>query len=584
MAELEQATGRTMADLVSAAAERFGDKVAVRHKRDGEWAEITYGEVGTIVDEIASGLIELGLEPGDRACVLANTRPEWTFASFGISSAGATVVPVYPTNSPKECQWVAGDSAAKVVFAENADQAAKIEKVRGELPDLEHVVLVEGEADGAITLDELRAKGREADHGDEIASRRDGVADDDPYTIIYTSGTTGNPKGVVLTHGNAGSVSAVIHDLDFVSGDDVTYLYLPMAHVFALICVLGAVDIGAPIVYFGGNTKEIVAELSETKPTYFPSVPRIFEKIYTLVTSNTDKDTLKKGIEVGMKVRKGEAEPDETYEQFDQKLFKNVRAAFGGEVQQAVTGAAPIAADILEFFYACGVTVLEGWGLTETVGIGCVNTPDAFNFGTVARPVPGVEVKTADDGELLMKGPNIFKEYWRNEEATRETFTDDGWFRTGDVGEIDDRGFVKITGRMKDIIITAGGKNLTPSNIENDLKQSRWISQAVMHGDRRPFPVALITLDEEEILPWAKEQGLPEDIGELAKDEKVRELIQGVLDEVNSNHAQVAQIKKFEILDHDLSQETGELTPTLKVKRNVVNEKYADLFDKLYSK
>jgi long-chain acyl-CoA synthetase len=313
-------------------------------------------------------------------------------------------------------------------------------------------------------------------------------------------------------------------------------------------------------------------------------VPRIFEKIYTLVTSNTDAGTLAKAVEVGVKVRRGEAEPDETFNAFEEQLFKNVRAAFGGQIRQAVTGAAPIAPDILEFFYACGVTVLEGWGLTETTGIGCVNTPDAFRFGTVGKAVPGVEVKTAGDGELLMKGPNVFREYWHNEEATRETFTDDGWFRTGDVGEIDDEGFVKITGRMKDIIITAGGKNLTPSNIENELKQSRWISQAVMHGDRRPFPVALITLDEEEIVPWAKEQGLPTDIGELAQDDRVRELVQDVLDEVNSGHAQVAQIKKFEILDHDLSQDTGELTPTLKVKRNVVNDKYADVFDSMYSR
>src|SRR4051794_16939024 len=314
MAQLEQATGRTMADLASAAAERFGDKVAVRHKRDGEWAELTYGEMGAIVDEIAQGLIELGFQAGDRACVLANTRPEWTFASFGIPSAGGVVVPIYPTNSPKECQWVAGDSEAKVVIAEDADQAAKIAKVRDELPDLEHVILIEGEAEGAISLDELRAKGRDAGHGDELVSRRDGVDENDPYTIIYTSGTTGNPKGVVLTHSNAGSVSAVIHEVELVSGDDTTYLYLPMAHVFALICVLGALDIGAPIVYFGGNPKQIVPELSETKPTYFPSVPRIFEKIYTLVTSHTDADTLKKAVEVGLKVRKGEAEPDETYE------------------------------------------------------------------------------------------------------------------------------------------------------------------------------------------------------------------------------------------------------------------------------
>jgi long-chain acyl-CoA synthetase len=581
MAELEQATGRTMADLASAAAERFGERVAVRYKRDGDWAEITYGEAGAIVEELAHGLIELGFAAGERACILANTRPEWTFASFGVSSAGGVVVPIYPTNSPKECQWVAGNSGATVLIAENPDQAAKIGQVRAELPDLEHVILIEGEAEGAISLDELRAMGRDADHSDELAARREAVAEDDPYTIIYTSGTTGSPKGVVLTHGNAGSVGAVVHELDFISGDDLSYLYLPLAHVFALICVLGAVDIGAPMVYFGGDSKKIVAELAETQPTYFPSVPRIFEKIYTLVTSNTDPGTLEQAVAVGTKVRRGEAEPDDAFEQFEEKLFKNVRAAFGGRVRQAVTGAAPIAPDILEFFYACGVTVLEGWGMTETTGIGCVNTPDALRFGTVGRAVPGVEVKADDDGELLMRGPNVFKEYWGNDEATRETL-EDGWIRTGDLGAIDDEGFVTITGRKKDIIITAGGKNLTPSNIENDLKQSRWISQAVMHGDRRPYPVALITLDEEEIVPWAEQQGLPTAIVELAGNEQVRELIQKALDDANANYAQVEQIKKFTILDHDLTQETGELTPTLKVKRNIVNDKYAELFDSLY--
>src|SRR3954451_16600342 len=582
--ELEQATGTTIADLASAAAERYGDKPAVRFKAGEEFEERSYAEVGEVIDELAKGLIDLGLGAGDRASVLANTRPEWVFASFAVSAAGGVVVPIYPTNSPKECQWVAGDSEAKVIFCEDPDQAAKVEKVRGDLPALEHVVLLDGSADGAITLDELRERGRAADHGDELAKRREAVDEDDAYTIIYTSGTTGNPKGVVLSHTNAGSVSAITRELGFVESDDEEYLYLPLAHVFALICVLGGWDVGVPIIFFSGDTKQIVPELGQTKPTYFPSVPRIFEKIYTLVSSNVDADTLKKAVEVGVKVRTGEAEPDDTFNQFEENLFSNVRAAFGGKIRQAVTGAAPIAPEILEFFYASGVTVLEGWGLTETTGIGCVNTPDAFNFGTVGRAAPGVEVKAADDGELLMKGPNVFPEYWANEEATKETFTDDGWFRTGDVGEIDDEGFVKITGRMKDIIITAGGKNLTPSNIENELKHSRWISQAVTRCDRRLFLVALITLDEEEIVPWAKEQGLPEDIAELAKEEKVRELIQDVLDDVNSNHAQVAQIKKFEILDHDLTQETGELTPTLKVKRNVINEKYADLFDRMYSK
>jgi long-chain acyl-CoA synthetase len=248
-----------------------------------------------------------------------------------------------------------------------------------------------------------------------------------------------------------------------------------------------------------------------------------------------------------------------------------------------VSGAAPISAEILEFFYACGVPVLEGWGMTETSGIGCVNTLDHLRFGTVGRPLPGVEVKVADDGEVLTKGPNVFREYWRNPEATREAFTEDGWLRTGDLGSVDDDGFLSITGRKKDIIITAGGKNLTPANLENDLQQSRWISRAVMYGDRRPYPVALISLDPEEILPWAREHGLPDDMPSLVRRGEVRELIQGELDRANAKYAQVEQIKKFELLERDLSQEAGELTPTDKIKRNVVNERYADLFEQMYA-
>jgi long-chain acyl-CoA synthetase len=247
-----------------------------------------------------------------------------------------------------------------------------------------------------------------------------------------------------------------------------------------------------------------------------------------------------------------------------------------------VSGAAPISSEILEFFYACGVPVLEGWGMTETTAIGTVNTLDHLKIGTVGRAVPGAELKIADDGEILIKGPSVFREYWRNPDATKETFTEDGWLRTGDLGSLDEDGYLTITGRKKDIIITAGGKNLTPSNLENDLKQSRWISQAVMYGDRRPYPVALITLDAEEIVPWAKERDLPEDVSELVQRDEVRELIQDVLDKANAKYAKVEQIKKFALLDHDLTQEAGELTPTLKLKRNVVNERYADVFEELY--
>ena len=272
----------------------------------------------------------------------------------------------------------------------------------------------------------------------------------------------------------------------------------------------------------------------------------------------------------------------EAYDRAEEALYGKVRGLFGGRIDKAVSGAAPISAEILEFFYACGVPVLEGFGLTETTACGVVNTLDALKFGTVGRAMPGVELKIADDGEIMMKGPNVFREYWRNPEATHDTFTDDGWFLTGDLGSLDDDGFLTITGRKKDIIITAGGKNLTPSNIENDLKQSRWVSQAVMYGDRRPYPVALITLDAEEMGPWARERGLPEDMASLVEAEEVQQLIQEVLDRANAKYAKVEQVKKFALLDHDLTQEAGELTPTLKLKRNVVNEKYSDVFEDLY--
>jgi len=583
----------TVASLPGSAAERFGSHTAARFKRDGEWRELSYAEMGEAIDEIALGLVDLGIEVGDRVCILAETRLEWTLASLGVSAAGAVAVPVYPTNAPSECKWVAGNSGARAIFCENDGQRAKIEDVRDGLPDLEHVIGID-EGGGELSLDELRARGRERDRG-ELAPRQEQVSPEDAYTIVYTSGTTGAPKGVVLTHANAMAVCQMVEELEFVEPGDVSYLYLPLAHVFALITMLATVDEGTTLIYFGGNTREILAEIIETKPTYVPSVPRIFEKLYgaamKMVASGSDEEqerfrkAVKLGVEVRMRRQRGDEVPAELAEQFEQadkEIFERVRGLFGGQVRQAVSGAAPIAPEILEFFYAAGVPVLEGWGMTETTGVGTVGTLDHFKFGTVGRALPGVEIKIAEDGEILCKGPHIFREYWRNPEATEETMSD-GWLRTGDLGELDDEGYLKITGRKKDIIITAGGKNLTPANIENDLKQSPFISQAVMYGDRKPFPVAMITLDPEEIVPWAKEQGLPEDMESLAENEKVHEIVQAELDRANSNYARVEQIKKFTILDHDLSVETGELTPSLKVKRNVIYDRYGDLFESLYS-
>jgi long-chain acyl-CoA synthetase len=583
----------TVAALPGSAAERFGSSVAARLKADGDWKELTYEEVGNAIDEVALGLLALGIRPGERVCILSDTRLEWTLASYGISAAGAVVVPVYPTNSPHECKWVAGNSGARAIFCEDEGQRKKIEQIRDELPDLEHVIGIESDG-GELSLEELRAKGRERDRA-ELSERQDGVAPEDAYTIVYTSGTTGPPKGVVLTHGNAMSVCQMVEELAIVEPGEKTYLYLPLAHVFALTAQLASYDQGTTIIYYGGNTKEILNEIVETKPTYLPSVPRIFEKLYAAAmamqedASEEDRARFQKAIEIGIEVRRrqqrGESVPEELqepFEQADKAMFGRVRKLFGGEIRQAITGAAPIAPEILEFFYAAGVPVLEGWGMTESTAVGTVATLDHFKFGSVGRALPGVELRIAEeDGEIVMRGPHVFREYWKNPEATADTLID-GWLHTGDLGELDDEGYLKITGRKKDIIITAGGKNLTPANIENDLKQSRFISQAVMYGDRRPYPVALITLDEEEILPWASKRGLPEDIGALAEHEDVRELVQKELDRANSNYAQVEQVKKFAILDHDLSVDTGELTPTLKVKRNVISDRYAELFESMY--
>jgi long-chain acyl-CoA synthetase len=590
----EASTGSTtIADLMALAARKHVDRVAVRQKRDGAWQSLTYAEVGQIVREIALGLIDLGIQPGERVSILCNTRAEWTYADFAISSAGAVVVPIYPTNSPEECEWVAGNSEAVAVICEDAGQVTKIAAVRDRLPSLRHLIVVDpsGDVGEALSLDALRERGRGGDEA-VLEQRMNRVRPDDPFTFIYTSGTTGPPKGCVLSHDNYRSVLNMCESIDVVRDDEVVYLFLPLAHAFALLVQLLTIDVGSTIAYFGGDTRAIVPELAEVKPTYLPSVPRIFEKLYTLATgklSDEDRERLRQAVDLGVKVRdleaRGEPVPEElrkAYEVADERVFRNVRAIFGGNLRQAVTGAAPIAPEILEFFYAAGVPVLEGYGMTETATVATYSTVEHHRFGTVGRALPGNEIRIAPDGEVLIKGPNIFRGYYRNDDASFGAIVDD-WLHTGDLGSLDEDGYLKITGRKKDIIITAGGKNLTPANLENDMKQSRWVSHAIMHGDRRPYPVMLITLDEEEIAQFAQERGLPTDVAELSRHPDVRGLIEGELDRANAKYAQVEQVKKFVILDHDLSQETGELTPTLKVKRNVVNEKYAELLGSLYA-
>jgi long-chain acyl-CoA synthetase len=604
---------RTIADLLPCAARAHADHAAVRCKRDGEWHDVTYGELAEIVQEIGLGLIDLGLQPGERICILANTRPEWSYVDMGATGTGAVVVPIYQTNSPEECLWVISDSDACAIVCENAEQLAKIAAIRDQVPNLRTVIVIDPPADAsppssgdahsaasadsplpAISLEEVRERGRSRP-AEELEARRAAVRPEDPFTFIYTSGTTGPPKGCVLSHGNYRAIVDMIDEIGEVRGDEVIYLYLPLAHSFALLIQLAAFDLGSTIAYFGGDVKQIVAELMEVKPTYLPSVPRVFEKVYTLAQSALaaqpaeEQEKARAAIALGVEVRdminRGEPVPPELQKPFDEadeKLFKNVRALFGGHVRQATSGAAPISPEILEFFWACGVPVFEGYGMTETATAATVSTLEHHRFGTVGRALPGVELRIADDGEILVKGPNIFQGYHNRAEASFGA-VEDGWLHTGDLGSLDADGYLSITGRKKDIIITAGGKNLTPANIENELKQCRWISQAVMHGDKRPYPVVLITLDEEEIANYAREHDLPQDVPSLARDPAVHALIERELQRANAKYAQVEQVKKFTILDHDLSQATGELTPTLKVKRNVVNEKYAALFDALYA-
>jgi len=586
----QQTTGSTtIADMLGLAAERYGERAAVKFKRDGAWHDVSFAELGEIVSEIARGLVDLGLAPGDRVALLCTTRPEWTYVDFAIAGAGGVVVPVYPTNSASECAWVVGNSEARFVVCEDASQVAKITEVRGELPALEAVVAIDPSGAGdAIALEALRERGRGRDAA-EVTERAAAVKPSDPYTFIYTSGTTGPPKGCVLSHGNYRSVLDMSEAIGALESEELVYLYLPLAHSYALLIQLLAIDLGSTIAYWGQDAKQIVPELNEIHPSYLPSVPRIFEKIYTLVTAHGEPEKIKAATRVGLAVRQlqaaGQAVPAELQAHFDgaeEALFKNVRAAFGGNLKQANTGAAPIATEILELFYACGVPVLEGYGMTETSTVSTTQTRERFKLGTVGFPIPGSEVRIAEDGEVLLKGPHIFQGYYKMQDESFGAIVD-GWLHTGDLGSLDEDGFLTITGRKKDIIITSGGKNLTPANLENDLKQSRWISQAVMYGDRRPYLVALLTLDPEEAPALAQQLGIEDpDPAALSEDARVHELVQGILDDVNRNYAPVEQVKRFTILDHDLTQETGELTPTLKVKRNVIGEKYAARFEALY--
>ncbi len=582
---------QSLGHLLLRAAERY-EGTALRYKRDGRWVDISYPAFGAAAREIARGLVALGIESGDHVAILSDTRPEWTLADAGTLCAAAVVVPVYPTNSPEECLYVLRHSEARAVFCEDAEQAAKVAQIRPQCPALEHVILLTGEAAGAMTLPELRAAGEGVPAG-TVDERVAGVGPEDLATLVYTSGTTGPPKGCMLTHANwTAAVDMYVDRLELRGGS--FFLFLPLAHVMARSTQMFTLDIGATLVFWQRDPATLLDDLKDANPTHFAAVPRLFEKIHTAASVGIAQQSPVKrrvfdwALRTGREVRGREdaGEPigwllQRRHAVADRLVLSKIRALFGDRVDFAISAAAPIAADVLDFFNAAGIRVLEAYGMTESTAAGAINTLDAWRVGTVGRALPPGELRLAADGEILMSGPHVFHGYFNDPEATAATVVD-GWLHTGDLGSFDDDGFVAITGRKKELIITSSGKNITPTNIENALRESRWVSQAVVYGDKRPYLVALITLDPDEIAALAEQTGAPPDAAAMAADERVRSVIQREIAVANERFARIEQIKRFAILPHDLTQAGGELTPTLKVKRRVAYERYADIFDELY--
>jgi long-chain acyl-CoA synthetase len=592
---LELSTGaQTLGEMIVRSRDRDG--VALRYKEAGSWKEIGYPELVRRARAIAKGLIALGIEPGERVSILADTRPEWTIADAGSFCAGTVVAPIYHTNSPEECEYVLRHSEARAVFCEDASQVAKVDQIHAHCPALEHVIAFDGAGEGAITMDRLIELG--SDVPDEQVDARVASAEPDSMaSLVYTSGTTGPPKACILTHRNFIEATHSLEErLDLTRTDEPIefFLFLPLAHVFGRITQMFTLDLGGTLIYWQRDPTRLLDDIREARPTIFSSVPRVWEKIYAAATSGiADQPRLKRAmfgwaLGVGHRVRELErsgATPGHAlalqHHVADRLVHSKVRDLFGGRVELAVTAAAPIAREVLEFFDACGIVVVEAWGMTETCAAGTINTDLEMKMGTVGKPVPGLEMRVAPDGELQARGPNIFTGYFKNEAATDEALPG-GWLATGDLGAIDAEGYVTITGRKKDLIITSSGKNISAANIENALKQTRWISEAVVYGDNRPYLVALLTLDPDELPALARQLGVPADPVSMASDGQVIAEIQSAVDAVNQRFARIEQIKRFTILERELSQEAGELTPTLKVKRNVVYKEFASVFDALY--
>jgi long-chain acyl-CoA synthetase len=582
--------------------EKSAGSSAQKFKQQGTWKTLTWREVGNAVRELAAGLAAVGRRPADAVGILSTSRAEWVQADFAIFSAGCVTIPIYPTYPPDLIEYIVNDAGVKTLIVEDPTQLAKVLEVDKAMPGLEQIVIMQGyegrePSPRTFTWEALRRLGRERADSlkAELANRVDGIKRDDVATIVYTSGTTGPPKGVVQTHGNHLSALESAAQTTSIAEGNVHLLFLPLAHSFARLESFIGVHRGL-CTAFAESIDKLRENLPETQPHFICSVPRVFEKVYAGAMARAEGGSPVKrkifnwavGIGKDVSRLKQANRPVPTalalqYKLAEKLVFSKMQAALGGRLRFAVSGGAPLSREIAEFFHAAGILILEGYGLTETCPVLTNNREDAYKFGSVGKPMPGVDVKIAADGEILGRGGNIAKGYFKKTEATREVFLEDGWFATGDIGRFDEDGFLFITDRKKDLIVTAGGMNIAPQNIENLLKGDPFISQVMVHGDRRPYPVALITLNPEELAKFAREQGIMAgDPSVLAKHPKVVERVQRTVDHKNSELQSYAKIKKFVILPEDFTVENGALTPTLKVKRKVISERHRPVLDALY--
>lgn len=589
---------RNIPDLFLWRVKETPDKIAYTYKDRGSWKSITWKEFYERSKKIASGLIELGFKKGDRASIYSYNRLEWIITDIGTMLAGGVSIPIYHSLPFNQSSYIINDSDSVIVFAENPAIIQEMKQNIKEIPLVNKIISFDEsvEEDGVlIRFSTLEKIGEENLQKNEkiIQSNIENTKLDDIATIVYTSGTTGVPKGVVQPHINHLSTVEMLYEIRDIVQDDTVLLFLPLAHSFAR-----AVEFVHP--KFGVNMAiaesidKVVDNLVEVKPTVFPSVPRVFEKVYSKVKSESQASPIKAkifnwAINVGRKYNEAKREGTIPFSlalkhKIAHKLvFSKLHKKLGGRIRFFISGGAPLSKEIAEFFWACGLLILEGYGLTETAPAISINTTKEFKFGTVGKPLKWVEVKIAEDGEILARGPNIMRGYWKKPKETEEVLEKDGWFHTGDIGEFDKDGFLKITDRKKELIKTSGGKYVAPAPIENSIKSKLpLISQAVVIGDMRPYCVALVTLNKEEVIKWGERKGIGSDYEKIIQSNELRSEIQRVIDEVNSNLASFESIKYFEIIPEDFTVEDGTITPTLKVKRKAVMQKYKDVIDKMY--